>query len=283
LLQFSARSSPQKNFKSVRHPGQQKNWLDFAQHGLAPSELTPPSAPVLRLLFALLKKEAGIDSSSKYLDMLKAMACLEITGSYAGAVYQEQVTYACLVGQSISCVPVSLADGAWQFGSPGLLIQHPALLVQYRKDGLTDPLYFGPELSAIPEAKLKASPPVLCYVAENQCFPSIDLTLACIDHEEKSAVLYHCSVSVSTRHFAPTLGSKGHLPLDLSISNPMLRSQKAKNQVAEYKKSVLTHLKTWGIHNVCHHYAVFDDIATDLLQPTFPFEKSYFKLSTAMA
>jgi hypothetical protein len=264
-----------------------KSWLDFANHGLAPSANTSPSAPVLRLLFTLLKEEPGIDSTGKYGDMLRSMSQLNLSGSYTGAVYQEEVMYACLTGKKISCALVSppqakCKNKAWKVGKSRTLFENQrALLVKHHKDGtVANPLYIGPGISFQQRAELEERPPLLCFVAESQIFPSIDLSLAAIDHEKHEATLYHCSVSINTRHFAPSLVSKGHLPLDMSTDPPsLLRSKEAKRQVKEYGMCVIDLLKRWKVEHVKHHYAVFDPHAKDLCQPTFPFDKPYFCLS----
>jgi hypothetical protein len=130
-------------------------------------------------------------------------------------------------------------------------------------------------------AELEQKPPLLLFVAESQTFPSIDLSLAELDHGNKTAVIYHASVSIDTKHFSSQLKSKtGHLPLDMD-TNPLslLRSERAKKDMSAYKKALVGHTDL-AEFSIEHRYAVFDDNAKDLLKPTPPFMKSFWILST---
>jgi hypothetical protein len=281
----------------VRHLMNNEEWLDFAQHGLAPSAELAPSAPVLRLLFALLQDEQGIDEAGKYGDMLRSLAALNLSGSYTGAVYQAQVLHAFLAGEGIYITAVTPPTGkgaqsgskktkavAWASGEPSSVTwkDQRAVFVKYKKNGkLGDPLYTGPDIPGQQRSELLHQPTLVVFVAESQTFPSIDLSIAIFNRKDKTVVLYHSSVSIDAKHFAPSLKSKaGHLPLDITVNPPaLLRSQRAKTQLANYKTAVLTHslLKDMAIE---HRYAVFDDSARDLLQPTPPFDQPYWIMST---
>jgi len=75
----------------------QKSWADFADHGLAPSPDDAPSAPVMRILFKLIRRDTDVDLDS-YGTMLTAMAKLQLSGSFEGAVYEEKVRFQFLRG-----------------------------------------------------------------------------------------------------------------------------------------------------------------------------------------
>jgi hypothetical protein len=251
---------------------------------------------VLRLLFAFLKEELAIQSeSSKYGDMLRALAGLKLTGSCTGAVYQEQMEYALLSGQSIYVTEALPPEDTkekkkkgpsdeWHFGATVTKWgDSGAWRIKYAKNKtLGQGVYVGPILSDANLAALKQKPPSLLFVAESQTFPSIDLSLAELDHDQKAAVIYHASISIDKKHFSSQLKSKNnHLPLDMD-ANPLmlLRSKRSKDEVAAYKSALLAH-KDLEEFTIEHRYAVFDDNARDLLKPTPPFKKPFWVLSTS--
>jgi hypothetical protein len=63
-----------------------QNWVAFAEFGLTPSAEKPPSAPVMTLLFGLLRSQLQ-DGAETYTTMMHAMATLNLSGSFNGAVY----------------------------------------------------------------------------------------------------------------------------------------------------------------------------------------------------
>jgi hypothetical protein len=245
--------------------------------------------PVLRVLFDLLRTEVGIDESGKYGNMLRSLSALKLSGSFSGAVYQERVLHAVLVGDSISMRVVSppydrKTVTKKQKVNTDMILNDatPAVFIKYCKTGeFSYPLYLGPASHRERESILQ-NPALAVFVAESQTFPSIDMTIAKFDHKTKRAILYHCSVSIDIKHFATSLDSKGHLPLDMTTDPPsLLRSEQARKQVIAYKAALLDHEMLQGM-TVTHHYAVFDDNAVDLSQPgpTSPFYKQYYVLST---
>ena len=66
----------------VRDLLQESSWADFANYGLAASYLVAPSAPIMRTLFALLRKAPYIDDEGKYGAMLRSLGQLALSGSF---------------------------------------------------------------------------------------------------------------------------------------------------------------------------------------------------------
>lgn len=267
------------------------DWVKFAEYGLTPSEEKPPSAPVLSLLFNLLRSELQ-DGSAAYTSMLTSMANLRLSGSFTGAVYQEQVMNSVLQGETIFAREVvwNPAKSTWQRGAQKVLVTGtPCTFYVYKKGGggLRSPVHIGHDnLSAIDRTTAKHNPTLVVFFAESQTFPSIDFTI-CIKTEgtgssEARVDMYHSSVSIDTIHFAKacTAKSSGHLPLSIDHVPPaLLRSDRSKEQIAAYYATLMEH--DWVTDcSVVHHYAVFNDNASDILSPTPPFQDSYRILST---
>ena len=321
----------------------QEKWVKFAEFGLTPSADRAPSAPVLSLLFDLLRPQM-LDAGPAYTSMLKTMANLKLSGSFTGAVYQEQVLNSVLQGETIFARSVdwSATTSTWQQGAQTELITgKPCTCYVYQKSGggLRTPVHFGhATLNVIDQATAKQNPAFVVFYAESQIFPSIDFTMCiktkgtggetdALQHgadsggdsgngqrkarkkKQKAATtttirtrsaarqqppvqqppvikMYHCSVSIDTLHFAKacTAEASGHLPLKIDDDPPsLLRSDRSKKQVAAYCATLLEHEWVKGC-TVEHHYAVFDDHATDLLSPTPTFkDTSYMILSTTQA
>jgi len=89
---FLGRGSGARVVDDVVNAIELKNWGLFADHGLSPSPHDAPSAPVMRILFALIRGD-------KIVDYYSAMAQLNhSSGSFEGAVFEEQVRYRLLRG-----------------------------------------------------------------------------------------------------------------------------------------------------------------------------------------
>ena len=88
---------------------EKSRWEKFAQVGLCPSAVEPPSGPVFSYLMTLLRDDLATKDLDGYSSLLRTLARLRLTGSFEGAVYQEQVLVALLAGESfcgreVSCV-----------------------------------------------------------------------------------------------------------------------------------------------------------------------------------
>ena len=69
---------------------ERKKWVTLGEFGLSPSADRAPSSPVITLLFVQLRLQLQ-EEADTHTSMLSAMATLNSSGSFAGAVYQEQV------------------------------------------------------------------------------------------------------------------------------------------------------------------------------------------------
>lgn len=103
--------------------------------------------------------------------MLQAMAKLKLSGSFTGAIYQEQVLYSLLVGDTIHMRKYShqgeRGKGSWVAGKKSdtlLSTSCPALLFAYEKDSryinISEATYIGPFANATELATKKQNPQV---------------------------------------------------------------------------------------------------------------------------
>lgn len=262
---------------------QQEKYADFSEFGLAASSNEPPAAPILRRIFHHLRHD-GSSEKHDYTSMLGEMARLHPSGSFRGAVYQEQVLNHLLTGATVYAREVLCdGEGGYSYGEQVPLNRDPALFHQYSSTGEIKPsLYLGPFVAPRRKARIEQNPQIWVYFAESQTFPSIDLTIA-VMVAKNHVQLCHCSISVERKHFSTTLlSNKGHLPLDIRSEPPrLLRSERAKREMRAYRDAILRHpLLTANNLQIDHIYGVFDDHASDLLTPTTGYQATYWHLST---
>lgn len=112
--------SPAKHILNLMTAGK---WQCFADYGLCPSAAHPPSGPVLRELFSLLRDEKKIDDVGEYGDMLRHMMTFILTGSCTGAIYEALMLHMWLVGEEFNAAEVKKKgnNGDWDQGKEFLL------------------------------------------------------------------------------------------------------------------------------------------------------------------